>query len=314
MVEPNVYTEPEFVRVCKCLIDASIDFSVVVEDIRKHPNYKPRDFTLYFTPVLLGYKSEIRKFFFDKYGANHPVFEELTYDFINLETLEVLPTLLTEMRSGEFPRLAFTGIQENPVLMDEIFPNLKSLDLDYHSLQYWPECIGRATSLEELRMWGNSTRTVAENIGNLRKLKSLILAGNGLSKLPESISSISGLNELVISANNFEQLPDWISKLSQLIVLKVSNNSLNKIPEFIFSMENLETLDWSGNQLNEFPENIGKRSQIKELDLSRNNLSTVPDSMVNLEKLQILNLEENPISEEQIVRLRQKLPNCTVQF
>ncbi len=69
-----------------------------------------------------------------------------------------------------------------------------------------------------------------------------------------------------------------------------------------------------GNQLTQLPSQIGELKNLQTLDLTYNQLTILPVKIANLTALQTLNLQGNPISEQEIAKIRQYLPKCSIIY
>lgn len=96
---------------------------------------------------------------------------------------------------------------------------------------------------------------------------------------------------LDVSGRNYDHLTEGISFITTLKYLDVSNNSLREVPSWI-------------NQL----------VDLRLLDVSHNSLSRLPDELGALSRLERLILRGNPLPDEEINKIRQKLPQTTIEF
>lgn len=179
-----------------------------------------------------------------------------------------------------------------------------------------------------------------EKISRCKKLKKLQIQGKELTDL-SALQYMFSLESLIISSENLEDITP-IGKLINLKNLSIGGLQHNgvgfsgKLSDItpIGDLINLETLSVYDCQVEDIKavqklnkltmlwiyktevKDIGplkKLVQIKDLRLHNNNISDIA-VLENLRELEYLTLTGNPIVEEQMIRLRQYLPDCEILY
>lgn len=148
----------------------------------------------------------------------------------------------------------------------------------------------------------------------------LILTGNAISDL-SFLDWQPQMKSLYLSDNQISDLSP-ICSLSELEVLSLVNNSISDLTPLatrtgdwasnsdLFATK-LSYLELSHNQITEVSP-LGCQVNLTYLALDNNQIEDVTPLMT-LDKLETLLLGGNPISREQIVALREALPNCEIK-
>jgi len=258
---------------------------------------------------------------------------KLDYLSFELNYIDKLPESIGNLRNLK----TFRG----PILTKSIpasFSDLTNLDFCFFTVTekpaVLPQDFGRLTKLETLWLWGDY-RTLPESFSLLRDLRELwILNGTGLSSIPESFGDfpelyhlrlVLRLSELPFSVTKMVKLrnlalhgyldflPDDIGSLSKLETLGVSHVGLKGIPDSIGELKKLTDLNLSMNKLTEIPASIGDLHSLKNLYLGRNYIPKFPRTMGRLsETLRELHINANPYAEEELIFLRNALPNTHI--
>ena len=103
---------------------------------------------------------------------------------------------------------------------------VKQIDASENFIEEVPAAISAAVNLEELKLFGNTVRTVDPAIGQLQKLKVLNLYNQGrglvLAKLPwAELGGLGELEELNLAANKIMMIQDAaFAGLSSLMILR----------------------------------------------------------------------------------------------
>ncbi|MDO8492076.1 MAG: leucine-rich repeat domain-containing protein [bacterium] len=120
--------------------------------------------------------------------------------------------------------------------------------------------------------------------------KVLDLSGQKLTKAPMYVFSRTEIEELNLSNNELEgALQSQVGQLKNLKILNLSNNKFTGVPAEVGQLKNLEVLNLSNNLLTGLPYELGNLSKLKLLDLSGNNYS-----------------------EQDLSKIKEKLPATTV--
>lgn len=179
--------------------------------------------------------------------------------------------------------------------------------------------------LEELYLNSNDLESISDDISKLSNLKVLDLSSNHLLRLPPTIADLQQLEILNLGIdlykigfapytkrNHLLELPSEIGNLKKLRILNLSSNLLRSIPKELTQLRQLEKLNLNWNQLKNLPADIGDLTSLKELKIVGNQLTKIPQSIIKLKKLKLLELGNNQINEQEITRLKKKLPNCKI--
>ena len=129
--------------------------------------------------------------------------------------------------------------------------------------------------------------------------------------------SASKLEKLLVCFSNIQRVDQSIQYLNNITHLNLSFNQLSALPEnFGNGFKNLKELSISGNQLTKLPDNFGNNlANLEYLNISYNQLTTLPDNFGNgLTNLKYLNLHDNPLSQDQIDKLKNKLPTTEIGY
>ena len=109
---------------------------------------------------------------------------------------------------------------------------VKQIDASENYIEEVPAAIAAAVNLEELKLFGNTVRTVDPAIGQLQKLKVLNLFNQGvLAKLPwAELGGLGTLEELNLGANKIMSIPDEaFAGLTSLKILSINCNRLVRL-------------------------------------------------------------------------------------
>lgn len=107
-----------------------------------------------------------------------------------------------------------------------------------------------------------------------------------------------------------------MGKMTNLISLRLDYNLLEgALIGEIRQMSKLETIDTSYIQMTGVPAEIGQLKNLRSLNLSNNLIMNLPNELANIKaNLKDLDLSGNPLSQEEINRLKQWLPNTNIVF
>jgi len=175
---------------------------------------------------------------------------------------------------------------------------IKSLDLSNRLCNLAQEpiplnpSIGKLTSLEFLKLSGNSLRNLPKEIGNLKNLKKLELNYNKLENLPEEIGNLNSLEYLSLEINEIEYLPKSMKNLTSLQELHLSFNKLREIPDEI----------------------VNNLKELKEISFWFNYLTTLPESLINLENLSRVNIRRDRTLDKKAYEILKKLQDKDVKI
>uniref|UniRef100_A0A8B9KP85 Leucine-rich repeat-containing G-protein coupled receptor 4 n=1 Tax=Astyanax mexicanus TaxID=7994 RepID=A0A8B9KP85_ASTMX len=196
--------------------------------------------------------------------------------------------------------------------------NLETLDLNFNSLQSFPEAIQTLPKLKELHLYDNPLsfvgRSAFQNLSDLHalmlrgasmvqdfpslagtgNLESLTLTGTKIKTIPEDLcEDLSVLRTLDLSYNEIEELPSFQGCV-RLQDITLQHNHIQQIDRDTFQgLTNLRVLDLSRNQIKLIHRDAFlSLSSLTNLDLSMNVLASVPTTGLN--SLNQLKLTGNP--------------------
>ncbi len=154
-------------------------------------------------------------------------------------------------------------------------------------------------NLTELR-----TLTVHNNPGRFNSLLWL-----GLSDL--DLSPVSNLSELKVLRLSRAPVHDLspVASLTKLIVLDLDSTQVSDISP-LARLNKLELLYLSGTQVSDLSP-LRNLVNLTELRLNKTPISDL-SPLANLAKLKSLDLTRTPVTTEQVSKLRNTLPNCTI--
>jgi len=89
-------------------------------------------------------------------------------------------------------------------------------------------------------------------------------------------------------------------------------NFVNSIPEQVSQFKNLKTLGVFNNKINQLPKSSGSLSSLDSLFIDINPISTLFPAINSMNNLKILSLANTSVSDAEIKKIKQLLPNCEV--
>jgi len=197
-------------------------------------------------------------------------------------------------------------------------PQLKSLNLSYIQLQYFPfEIFEKHKNLEKLNLqycelnnlegienlsnliWldfnHNKFKSFPYGIFKLNKLEYLNLSHTNIYEIPEEINNLSNLKEIDFSDNFIKEIPKSLFNLTNLESISFNCNQLTIIPKEITNLKNLKTFDVDFNEINILPKVIYDMKSLKELKIHSNKLNCIPKGICNLTELEYLDIDGNEL-------------------
>lgn len=115
-------------------------------------------------------------------------------------------------------RVVYLDCNQLTALPPELFtclPNLRWVTAQRNRITSLPPEVGRATSLEGLRLDHNRLRTVPRELGRLPNLLCLSLCDNDLRALPEEMAGLGRLATLMVRGNpDLVTLPSCLTRLA----------------------------------------------------------------------------------------------------
>lgn len=183
------------------------------------------------------------------------------------------------------------GISNYDGVIDELITlfNIEGLDLSEQALYGLPENIGILTNLTWLNLYSAKLET-----------------------LPKSFKNLKNLTYLNFDDNNFKQIPNEIVSLSKLESLTFGD--ILEIPQWIGNLSNLKILDLHSSEYDNFPESFAKLTALENLDVSGTYIKTIPNYFTKFQNLKVLDISVTEISENELAKIRQMLPNTEIIF
>jgi Leucine-rich repeat (LRR) protein len=133
-----------------------------------------------------------------------------------------------------------------------------------------------------------------------------------LKLLSKEIGKMPFLQVLNLYDNRLESLPPEIGGVDLAIEIRLRDNQLSSIPPEIGKLQNLQFLDLSNNKLSSLPDEIGNLSSLNTLYLEDNSLTSLPETIKKIKYLRLLSLGGNKISEAEMHKIQQWLPQCRI--
>lgn len=211
--------------------------------------------------------------------------------------------------------LAFTlaknlDLKSDVLAYEEIYHFLRHLN-SIKAAKRMGTKVKRISAIETLTILRKKTICFPNAMDKMLNLKTLYLFSNEIKTVESGLGKIPNLEKLVISNNlSLKYLPEDLGDLKSLEELNLSSNRISKLPKSIGQLSNLKSLDLSGNRIVRLPENMGNLSQLNYLNLSHNQLVALPESLAEIRQLQSIILTRNNMTEKQLERYQNRMPNC----
>ena len=204
--------------------------------------------------------------------------------------------------------ISFLGI----VLLSGCSPSSSCDPLRATTMQ---DAMAAPDQIEDLDLFYRRLNSFPPDILRLKNLKHLRLRTCRIGDLPVDIAYLTGLTTLDMGETSLTNLTPAAGNLVNLTRLWLNDNALTSLPREIGRLSNLEYLNLDRNQLAALPEETGSLHALKWLRLNNNQLHALPDDLSGLaQNLKTLYLMGNPIPDEERIRIRKAIPNCTVYF
>lgn len=114
--------------------------------------------------------------------------------------------------------------------------------------------------------------------------------------------------------NEYTDIKEAVRNSESACRLDVSNKNLFSLTVGISHIKALTFFDASNNKIKELPAWIGSLTELEHLNLSNNRLIELPGEIGALQKLEVLDIRENPLSESEVEKVKQLLPDAEVKF
>lgn len=160
---------------------------------------------------------------------------------------------------------------------------------------------------------GSTATVTARDTANTKVLD---LSNKGITAVDAGIYSKRDVTDLILSNNSIKTLPSEIGKMNNLVVFKIDHNLLDgSLIGEIRQMSKLKVLDVSYNKMTGMPAEIGQLSNLESLNYSQNNITGLPNELSKLKNnLKEFNLAGNPLSQDQMSKIKELLPNTNIIF
>lgn len=137
---------------------------------------------------------------------------------------------------------------------------------------------------------------VIDQMENYKSIKTLLITGG---KHGANVD----LELLISKASNYP--------LEQLYIINFRNFVI-RIPESVSKFQDLTNLTLYNNKINQLPANVSSLISLKSLYVDMNPIATLTPVINTLKNLESIGIAETQISEEEIARIKQQLPNCKI--
>ncbi|CAM6097876.1 unnamed protein product [Calypogeia fissa] len=151
--------------------------------------------------------------------------------------------------------------------------------------------------------------TLPDNFGSLRSLEVLKLYSETLKSLPDSLGDLPKLQKLEI-AGRWKKLPETLGNLNALIFLKICDSpNLEELPRTLGNLIALENFAiWDCNRLSSLPKSLEHLSNLREFSLlSCEGVQELPASFLRLQLLEKVFVEFTRLQSVPDIALLQNL-------
>jgi len=128
----------------------------------------------------------------------------------------------------------------------------------------------------------------------------------------ESTKHESNVQAIDLRNNALQSLPKEVGKFSELILLDARDNQLTSIDAHLCDLTNLKVFLIGSNPLVELPNCLFDMTQLEILTLFGCKLDISRERFAKLTNLRILGLGGNNFTEEDLIYLKEQLPNCNI--
>lgn len=147
-----------------------------------------------------------------------------------------------------------------------------------------------------------------------KEVKSIDVARQQLKEIPDIFDQFRNLVSINLLGNRLDSFPVSVIKARRLKELSLSSNGLSIVGEELGELKELRILIMNFNNIQDVPKEIGNLTELLYLDLGDNEISTFPSEIGNLINLEELHVDDNKLSEDEMNRLQELLPNCVIHF
>ncbi|WP_346274604.1 WGR domain-containing protein [Leptospira santarosai] len=164
------------------------------------------------------------------------------------------------------------------------------------------------TQLEKLELNGNINLTDISALKTLKNLKELKIIGSKNLTDSNTFIHLKNLQLLTINDTTFDSW-DFISALVSLKELSISNSNINDLSP-LSNLKSIRHLWLARNPYIKDLKPLSDLSLLETIRLSGDKEISFFLPLAKLSKLELLVCFENPMSEENILKLKEALPNC----
>jgi Leucine-rich repeat (LRR) protein len=115
-----------------------------------------------------------------------------------------------------------------------------------------------------------------------------------------------------LSNNSLSSFPKQLEEFPELILLDLRNNQLTSLEEGLCKLANLKALLLGGNPMKTLPSCVYDMTQLEVLTMFGCRINISKEGFAKLINLRILGLGGNNFSEEDLIFLKEHLPNCNI--
>lgn len=196
-------------------------------------------------------------------------------------------------------------------------PKLEILAIMNNRFTELPDEIRGLKPLRQLWLGKNPELNLSGTLEVLQTLEltHLGLGGNGHTVIPEAVTSLKTLKLFYLAGNPIAHLPD-MSEMDQLEIVNLSRFGGQRLPDGLETIKGLRVLLLDGNPELDFVDafaRLGLVSTLEILTLGNNNLTTMPSEVEQLRQLKELYLRGNSLSEKELERLQDLLPETRLE-
>lgn len=237
---------------------------------------------------------------------------KLPPDIENLENLEIiLPEVNSIELLNNISKFEDAGWVFEWDYSEELWEELENIN-PYSNLNHAFQSPMKVIGLD---LSNKNLNELSNNISLFHFLLFFNLSDNQIQRLPESIGELKNLQVLVLSRNQLVTLPDSFQHITDLQILSLEENQLTILPSPISNLTNLQALSLDYNKLTSIPEWIGNLTNLQILTLRGNQITSLPNAIGNLHNLQKVVMSDHHLTESEIEKINQVLPdNCKIQF